>query len=107
MSGLFRSILVRDALRPFFLDDHALHILDQRALPLDEKWLVCVDVESVAVAIETLAVRGAPAIGGAAALCLAMIARPVPAQIERVLDDADARLRRTRPTAVNLFFALD
>ena len=104
---LFRPILVRDALRPFFLDDKALHVLDQRALPIEETWLACDDVEKVAVAIETLAVRGAPAIGGAAALCLALIARAVPADIERVLDAADARLRRTRPTAVNLFFALD
>ncbi len=105
-----RSILVRDALRPFFLDAAGLHILDQRALPLDERWLVCTTLEEVARAIETLAVRGAPAIGGAAALCMAMLARASAAgttALERVLEEADARLRRTRPTAVNLFAALD
>jgi methylthioribose-1-phosphate isomerase len=107
-SSLHRSILRRDVLRPFFLDEGeqgALMLLDQRALPLEEKWLTLRTIEEVAVAIETLAVRGAPAIGGAAALAMAMIARRSASSSE--LAEADARLRRTRPTAVNLFFALD
>lgn len=110
-ASLHRSILKRDALRPFFLeeahaDGHgALMLLDQRALPHEEKWLTLRTIEEVAVAIETLAVRGAPAIGGAAALAMAMIARRGASPDQ--LREADARLRRTRPTAVNLFFALD
>jgi methylthioribose-1-phosphate isomerase len=111
---LQRPILERDALRPFFLDGHedgGLHLLDQRALPLEERWDVLTTTEEVARAIETLAVRGAPAIGGAAALAQAMLARAsssLPAaDFEAALTAADARLRRTRPTAVNLFFALD
>ena len=105
MSDLFRPILVREALRPFFLAPDGLHLLDQRALPHEERWDVLTDVEQVARAIETLAVRGAPAIGGAAALAMAQLARTLPDRA--ALDAADARLRRTRPTAVNLFHALD
>lgn len=97
-----RSILVRDGLRPFFLDARGLHLIDQRLLPHEERWHVFTDVEDVAVAIETLAVRGAPAIGGAAALGMVLAAR---AGLDLAV--ADARLRRTRPTAKNLFVALD
>ncbi len=90
------------ALSALRLQADALYILDQRALPFEQLWLRCTTVEDVAVAIETLAVRGAPAIGGAAACALVLAVRtgmPLPL--------ADARLRRTRPTAVNLFAALD
>ncbi|OGQ26757.1 MAG: S-methyl-5-thioribose-1-phosphate isomerase [Deltaproteobacteria bacterium RBG_16_71_12] len=95
-------MLVRDGLRPFFLDARGLHLLDQRALPHEERWQLFTDVEQVAAAIETLAVRGAPAIGGAAALGMVLAAR---AGLD--LASADARLRKTRPTAKNLFGALD
>lgn len=109
-----RHLVTAAALRPFRLDDQGLRLLDQRALPLEERWLSFgADnvIDGVAVAIEQLAVRGAPAIGGAAALALACAVR------DRGNDDvdglvgflraADLRLRRTRPTAVNLFVALD
>jgi methylthioribose-1-phosphate isomerase len=98
-------------LRPFYLHERVVHVLDQRALPHHEQWLRCDTIESLAIAIETLAVRGAPAIGGAAALgmAMAMLQAPahldVPALVERCAD-ADARLWHTRPTAVNLFAAL-
>lgn len=100
-------------LRPFHLEERRLLLLDQRALPAEERWLTLTDVEGVAEAIETLAVRGAPAIGGAAACAMVLAAgagrdagegRDA---LERRLLFADERLRRTRPTAVNLFFALD
>ncbi len=81
--------------------DH-LSLLDQRRLPLETTYLELYDLESVAVAIETLAVRGAPAIGVAAAYGMALAAM---AKVDLAV--ADARLRRTRPTAVNLFWALD
>ncbi len=97
-----RPILARAGLRPFFLDAQGLHVLDQRALPHEERWDLLSDVEGVARAIETLAVRGAPAIGGAAALGMVLAAR---AGLD--LEAADQRLRRTRPTAKNLFAALD
>ena len=110
-----RPLLVRDELRPFFLDDRGLNLLDQRLLPDEEHWTVLMNpsdvVEHTAEAIEGLAVRGAPAIGGAAALALACFARRPPKVAPDVFVDtlrrADTRLRRTRPTAVNLFVALD
>ncbi|MBM4279667.1 MAG: S-methyl-5-thioribose-1-phosphate isomerase [Deltaproteobacteria bacterium] len=113
MSDPLRALLVRDDLRPFFLDGHGLHLLDQRDLPAHETWRVFGDggvIEGVARSIEGLAVRGAPAIGGAAALALAAFARRPRGTLASFVDTLkqhDARLRRTRPTAVNLFVALD
>ncbi|MEZ4451985.1 MAG: S-methyl-5-thioribose-1-phosphate isomerase [Nannocystaceae bacterium] len=97
--------------RPFRLRDdrRALELLDQRRLPAEEVWLAIDDVEPLAQAIETLAVRGAPAIGCAAALGLAAASwrfPGAPAGFRAALADALARLARTRPTAVNLFVAL-
>ncbi|HET6582354.1 MAG TPA: S-methyl-5-thioribose-1-phosphate isomerase [Nannocystaceae bacterium] len=97
--------------RPFVLgvDGRVLRVLDQRRLPSEEVWLELADVESVAHAIESLAVRGAPAIGCVAALGLAVAARGFSddAQVLREqIAGALERLARTRPTAVNLFVAL-
>ncbi len=52
---------------PLRWEDGALLVLDQRALPADERWIRCESAEEVANCIRTLAVRGAPAIGIAAA----------------------------------------
>lgn len=87
---------------PLRFEGDALLLLDQRALPAEERWLRCTDVEQVAEAIETLAVRGAPAIGVAAAYALLL----APASGMDV-EQAAARLARTRPTAVNLRWALE
>ncbi|MCP4502630.1 MAG: S-methyl-5-thioribose-1-phosphate isomerase [Deltaproteobacteria bacterium] len=99
--------------RAFKFSKHEFSMLDQRALPTKESWLSPSSVEETAVAIETLAVRGAPAIGGAAALGMAFAAKwATDAGVDDVkvlrgaLLLAEARLARTRPTAVNLFFAL-
>jgi methylthioribose-1-phosphate isomerase len=79
-----------------------LSLLDQRLLPEREVWIDCRTVEEVARAIRDMVVRGAPAIGCAAAYGMALAARTgVP------LDEAAAQLRATRPTAVNLFWAID
>ncbi|HYN91253.1 MAG TPA: S-methyl-5-thioribose-1-phosphate isomerase [Thermoleophilaceae bacterium] len=83
---------------PLRFEDGALLVLDQRALPGEERWIRCESVEQVADCILTLAVRGAPAIGLAAAYGMALA------------DDRDAAaelLRSTRPTAVNLAWALE
>ncbi len=81
-----------------------LVIIDQRRLPTAEVTLRLDTVEAVAEAIETLAVRGAPAIGVAAAYGVVVAARE---QTDiGFVREAIARLRRTRPTAVNLFHAL-
>ena len=79
-----------------------LTLLDQTKLPTDETYLKLTDLESVARAIETMVVRGAPAIGITAAYGLGIARRT-----GEDMAAADARLRRTRPTAVNLFWALD
>jgi methylthioribose-1-phosphate isomerase len=84
------------------LEDDAVVFLDQRRLPLEEVDVRCSDAGAVADAIKTMVVRGAPAIGVAAAYGIALAA----ARGED-LDAADAVLRASRPTAVNLAWALD
>jgi len=85
--------------------DEGLFVLDQRALPHEERWLKCDGPETMVELIKTLAVRGAPLIGVAAALSLAHHARQG-AGVES-LRDAALRLRAARPTAVNLMAAVD
>src|ERR1700722_5081721 len=90
--------------------DREVALLDQRALPLVERYDRLERVEQVAVAIETLAVRGAPAIGIAAAygpVLAAAGARGAPAAFVSSMAAAHVRLKSTRPTAVNLAWALD
>jgi methylthioribose-1-phosphate isomerase len=97
-------------MRPAFeWQDGKLLLLDQRKLPLEETYIACYDHEEVAQAIETMVVRGAPAIGVVAAfgvvLGLKKLAkeRPFPEALEIVI----SRLSQTRPTARNLFWALE
>ncbi len=82
--------------------DRTLLLLDQRRLPASVVWLPCNTAEEVARAIEQLAVRGAPAIGIAAAYGVALASR----QGKLAARQSIERLARTRPTAVNLFWAL-
>jgi methylthioribose-1-phosphate isomerase len=84
------------------LDADAVVLLDQRRLPLEEVEVECRTAAEVAEAIRTMVVRGAPAIGVAAAYgyALAVARGEDPAA-------ADAVLRDSRPTAVNLAWALD
>ena len=84
---------------PLRFEDGALLVLDQRALPEAERWIRCETVEEVADCIRTLAVRGAPAIGLAAAYGMALA--------DGREDEAAELLRSTRPTAVNLAWALE
>ena len=96
----------REVLRPVLYDDgrDEVRLLDQRLLPSEETWLALVTAEEVADAIRTMAVRGAPAIGVAAAYGLAVEARRG-ASPER-LREAAALIARARPTAVNLEWAV-
>lgn len=84
------------------LEDDAVVILDQRRLPDEIVELRCTDAAEVADAIRTLAVRGAPAIGVAAAYGMALAA-------SRGADTREAYevLASSRPTAINLRWALD
>jgi methylthioribose-1-phosphate isomerase len=84
------------------LEDDAVVVLDQRRLPGDEVDLRCATAAEVAEAIRTLAVRGAPAIGIAGAYGLALAASN-----GEDLDTAYGVLVASRPTAVNLRWALD
>ena len=81
--------------------DH-LHLLDQRRLPQEEHWTDCRQVADVVQAIRDLVVRGAPAIGIAAAWGVVLAA-----QRGEAMATALADLRAARPTAVNLMWALD
>ncbi len=85
-----------------------VEMLDQRALPGEEKYVLQRSGEEVARAIEDMVVRGAPAIGVAAAMGVAVELSRCPddrlgATLERIVE----RLARTRPTAVNLSWSLD
>lgn len=90
--------------------DGAVEMLDQRKLPREETYVTLRTVEEVAQAIETMVVRGAPAIGCAAALGMALAATTSHAtEADALRADVEAareRLAKTRPTAVNLFWGL-
>jgi methylthioribose-1-phosphate isomerase len=93
--------------------DGALFLLDQTRLPLETVQIECRDYETVCDSIQRLAVRGAPAIGLAAAYGAALAAFSAwkrtgsRLQFNRDLETAVSALAATRPTAVNLFWALD
>ena len=90
------------------LTKEGLELLDQRKLPAEETYLLLRSGEEVARAIESMVVRGAPAIGIAAAMGVAVeLERASDRGLEAALDAVVERLRRTRPTAVNLSWALD
>ncbi len=99
------------AFSPLSWQGDRLVLLDQRRLPGDEVYLECRTWPEVADAIRTLAVRGAPAIGVAAAFGVALAGLSSSAQdgdaLLRDVEAAAGGLAATRPTAVNLFWALD
>ncbi|MBI4494489.1 MAG: S-methyl-5-thioribose-1-phosphate isomerase [Chloroflexi bacterium] len=98
-----------------FQDDR-LRLIDQTRLPHEVAYLDCRTAAEVAEAIASMRVRGAPAIGVAAAYGMALGAREAaqvlggqadPERLAAALRTVAERLRRTRPTAVNLFWALE
>lgn len=95
-------------IRPIYWRNGAVAVLDQRLLPHRTRYLHCRNVEQLARAIESLAVRGAPLIGIAGAYGLTLgVWRSNPGSVDRDFQRAKERIARTRPTAVNLFWALD
>src|SRR5437588_2031062 len=82
--------------------DNSLQLLDQRKLPREVVWVSCRDAHQVAQAIRDMVVRGAPAIGVAAAFGIALAALR-----GDDLGPAAEELRNARPTAVNLAWAVD
>ncbi|TAK24888.1 MAG: S-methyl-5-thioribose-1-phosphate isomerase [Myxococcaceae bacterium] len=87
------------------MDGERLLLLDQRRLPDEERWIDASDPLVMEGCIRTLAVRGAPLLGVAAALCLGLLVRSgcTPASFRA----SAALLRAARPTAVNLMAAID
>jgi methylthioribose-1-phosphate isomerase len=96
---------------PIRWERHRLLLLDQRLLPVEERTREYTRWRDVADAIRTLVVRGAPAIGCAAAFGVVLAARQSAAPdgdgLVADLEEAIKGLAATRPTAVNLFWALD
>ena len=83
--------------------DDGVVMIDQTRLPREEVYVTCRTYREVAEAIRSMVIRGAPAIGVAAAMGVAL---GVLRSADRFEDICDA-LARTRPTAVNLFWAID
>ncbi len=89
--------------------DGFLRLLDQRKLPSEETYIDCRDIDSLAEAIKTLAVRGAPAIGIAAAFGAVIAAKTIDPgeEFDSAFHSKIDILEGTRPTAVNLFHCLE
>lgn len=93
-------------------DRNGLWLIDQRLLPAEFRKIFLQDYREVAQAIKDMAVRGAPAIGAAAAFGMALAALQVPGTTPEALltfleKEAAPILKASRPTAVNLFWAVD
>jgi methylthioribose-1-phosphate isomerase len=104
--------IVRNAImRTIEWDDGVVKMIDQRKLPRELVIVEFTDYREVARAIKEMYIRGAPAIGAAAAFGLALCARgskaKTRAELLADLENAAATLRETRPTAVNLAWALE
>lgn len=96
------------------VDDLRLEVLDQRALPDEENWVTVESADHMITLIKSLAVRGAPLIGVAAALALVVEGRIITQDRDKAehairseLKATAERLRAARPTAVNLMWAMD
>ena len=91
--------------------DEGVAMLDQRLLPTEEKWLILKSYDEVAAGIKDMVVRGAPAIGVSAAYGIALGARQFVGtnvdDLEEEIEYIGDVLGKTRPTAVNLFWAID
>jgi methylthioribose-1-phosphate isomerase len=94
--------VVEAEIKPLRWQDGELLVLDQRRLPDEERWLRCRTPGDVAECIGSMAVRGAPAIGLAAAYGVALAER-----CGRDVEAAAELLRGARPTAANLAWAVD
>src|ERR1700691_5767966 len=84
--------------------DSGVVMIDQTRLPREEVYVTCASYQQVADAIRSMVIRGAPAIGVAAAMGIAL--GMLHAQSSAEFDGICETLGRTRPTAVNLFWAI-
>lgn len=92
-------------------ENEKVYILDQRILPKKIEYIECTNYEDVALAIETLSIRGAPAIGIATAMAIALSLKGFKAsdaeELLKNLNPVFQRLLNTRPTAVNIRWAVE
>src|SRR5947207_5679224 len=90
--------------------EEGVRFIDQTRLPLEESYVTCRNYQEVAVAIRDMIVRGAPAIGVAAAMGIALGVRQSQAKdvlgLRSDFDHICTVIGKTRPTAVNLFWAI-
>jgi len=102
---------MQNDIRTIFWEDNAVVMIDQNALPHEERYLRFTDYKDVIAAIKDLTVRGAPAIGVAAALGIALGALQLSPSSKEDLKasfyEICERFSRTRPTARNLFWAIE
>ena len=88
--------------------DAGVVMIDQTRLPRQEEYVTCRDYREVAEAIRSMVIRGAPAIGVAAAMGVAIgVLHADPSRLDAEFETICATLAATRPTAVNLFWAID
>jgi methylthioribose-1-phosphate isomerase len=97
--------------RPVLWASDRVRLIDQNRLPHEVVWVEVTTSDQMAIAIKTMIVRGAPAIGVAAAYGMYLGATEIQARDRAgfltALEVVAAKLRATRPTAVNLFWAID
>src|SRR5690349_21776312 len=90
--------------------DSGVRFIDQRKLPTEETYVICQTYEQVADVIRDMVVRGAPAIGVAAAMGIALGVKNSKAEnvveLKQEFDRICEAIGATRPTAVNLFWAI-
>src|SRR6478736_10383954 len=90
--------------------DHGVRFIDQTKLPTEEVYVTCTTHQQVADVIRTMVVRGAPAIGVAAAMGIALGIKNSKAEnidtLRQEFDSICDMIGKTRPTAVNLFWAI-
>ena len=92
-------------------EDNCVYIIDQRKLPREKEWLVCRSLGDVINAIREMAIRGAPAIGVAAAMGLALSCQSIKTEkygvFRRKFLEMAQQMKSARPTAVNLRWAIE
>jgi len=104
---------ISDIPRTLWWDDDKVYLIDQTRLPLQGDVLVCNTYDGVCLAIKTLAVRGAPALGVAAAFAMALWAQSEGEQFDNIdeflarFDEVATEVSMARPTAVNLMWGAE
>ncbi len=102
---------MKGAIKTIFWKDDAVVMIDQRALPCEERLLRFTDYKDVITAIRDLTIRGAPAIGVAAAMGIALgtlhLASSSKEEFNRAFYEICDQFSRTRPTARNLFWGIE